>query len=193
MKMADRLSVALHGALDRYRQTMTAADGGFLRLTLFVVRCSGAATAAWGVSVLLGLCEPVWAAISALVISQVRLDETQSCSIGRVLGTLLGIAVSLSVNVIGSKLHVPLPLQMALAVAICAVVTLDLPALRVALWTCPLILLASCSSAPLVKAAERRAVEVVFGALVGLALHLITEILADALVRRRTVNSDPSV
>ena len=185
MKMADRLSVALLGALDRYRENVTLADGGFLRLAVFVIRCSGAATAAWSVSNLLGLCQPVWAAMSALIISQFRLDETRSCSIGRVFGTLLGIAVSLAVSVLASKLHVPLPVQMALAVGICAIVTFDLPALRVALWTCPLILLAHCSAAPMVRAAERRAVEVVLGALVGLTLYWTAEILADALTPNR--------
>ena len=183
MKMDAKLSVALLAALGRQRQKLTVENRGLLRLTAFVIRCSGAATAAWGVSILIGSSDPVWGAMSALIISHVRLEETRSCSIGRVLGTLLGIAVSLSVNVIVAKLHVPvpLPLQMAIAIAICAIATFDLPMLRVAMWTCPVILLASRSSEILMKAAEHRGVEVALGALVGLALHWATEIMTNAL------------
>jgi len=183
MKMDAKLSVALLAALGRQRQKLTVENRRLLRLTAFVMRCSGAATAAWGVSILIGSCEPVWGVMSALIISHLRLDEAQSCSIGRVLGTLLGIAVSLSVNVIVAKLHVPapLPLQMAIAIAICAIATFDLPMLRVAMWICPVILLACRSSAVLITAAEHRGVEVVLGALVGLALHWATEVMTDVL------------
>jgi len=190
MKMADKLSVALPGALNGYRRMVIAAEGRVLRVTGFVIRCSGTAIAAWGVSFLLGLCQPVWASISALVISHCRLDDTRSCSIGRVFGTFLGIAVSLAVTVIASKFHVPLPAQMAVAVAICAIATFDLPSMRVAMWTCPLILLAARTSAPLMKTAQDRGIEVALGALVGLALHWTCEILADAVTGRKALASD---
>jgi hypothetical protein len=82
-----KLSVALLDALGKYRQNATMAG---LHLTALLSRRSGSATAAWEVSPLLGLLVTVWAAISALIISQViRLHDTQSCSMGRICGSLL--------------------------------------------------------------------------------------------------------
>jgi hypothetical protein len=116
-----KLSVALLHALGKYRQNATMAG---LHLTALLSRRSGSATAAWEVSPLLGLLVTVWAAISALIISQViRLHDTQSCSMGRICGSLLGIAISLSVSVIGCTIHVPSATQMVLAVGICTIFT----------------------------------------------------------------------
>jgi hypothetical protein len=113
--------VTFPGTFGKYRQNATMAG---LNLIAFVTRCSGSATAAWEVSPLLGLLVTVWAAISALIISQViRLQDTQSCSMGHICGSLLGIAISLSVSVIGCTIHVPSATQMVLAVGICAIFT----------------------------------------------------------------------
>jgi hypothetical protein len=118
-----KLSVALLGALGKYRQNATMAG---LHLTAFISRCSGSSTAAWEVSPLLGLLVTVWAGMSTLVVSQVKhLHDMQSCSMGRICDSLLGIAISLSVGVLGYKIHVPLAMQMALAVGICAIFTVN--------------------------------------------------------------------
>ena len=81
----------------------------------------------------------VWAAISALIISQViRLHDTQSCSMGRICGSLPGVAISLSVSVIGCTIHVPSATQMVLAVGVCAIFTrLPMPTAKAAdrSWT----------------------------------------------------------
>jgi uncharacterized membrane protein YccC len=157
---------------------------GFPRLAVFVARCSGATTAAWKLSVLFGMSEPVWAAMSALIIAQIRLSDTRLCLQARILGTLLGMAISLSVNAIACRLHAPLVIQVALAVAISAAVAAQWPAFRVAMWTCPVILLATAPATPIVRAAMARGSEVILGALVGLGFHWGAEILIDAVVAR---------
>ena len=44
----------------------------------FVARCSGAATVAYELALSLGLPESLWAAMSALIVSQEQLHETRS-------------------------------------------------------------------------------------------------------------------
>jgi hypothetical protein len=66
-----------------------------LRAVAFVARCSGAATVAYELALSLGLPGAHWAAMSALIVSQERLQETRSSLMGRVLGTLLGIVVTI--------------------------------------------------------------------------------------------------
>lgn len=180
MKMDIKSSVALLGAPGKHT----------LRTAAFVLRCSGAATFAWQLSAVFELSQPVWAAMSALIISQARLHDTRSCLLGRIFGTLLGIAISLSVNVLGCRMHAPIVLQMALAVGICSAVTFDLPAFRVAMWTCPIILLTASCATPVALAALARGSEVILGAIVGLVFHWSAEVLVDAV--RTVLNSRSS-
>jgi hypothetical protein len=65
-----------------------------IRAIAFVIRCSGAATVASELASLLGLLEALWAAMSAVIVSQERLHETRSSLAGRILGTLLGVGVT---------------------------------------------------------------------------------------------------
>ncbi|HUB14130.1 MAG TPA: FUSC family protein [Acetobacteraceae bacterium] len=147
----------------------------------FVIRCAGGATGAYETASLLGLPEPLWAAMSALIVSQERLAETRSSFIGRILGTMLGIAVTVAVNEATSGTGTPIVAQMAVAVAICACVVHWIPSLRVAMWTCPIILLTAQPEAPIVVVALRRGSEVILGAFVGWAFHWIAEAIRGAL------------
>jgi hypothetical protein len=52
-------------------------DEGVWRAVAFVVRCSGAATLAYLAATLVSLPHPVWATMSALVVSQEKLHDTQ--------------------------------------------------------------------------------------------------------------------
>ena len=153
----------------------------------FVVRCAAGATVAWEMASALALPEPGWAAISALIVSQERLQETQSTLKGRLLGTLLGIAVTIVVNEVASRVAGVIAVQIAVAVAICAFITLDRPKLRVAMWTCPIILLTAQSSEPIVTVALQRCSEVILGAMVGAGLHWG----AQSMVEARPVSATP--
>ena len=65
-----------------------------VRVLAFVARCADAASVAYQMATRLGLPEPVWAVISALIVSWERLQDTHSSFTGRILATLLGIAVT---------------------------------------------------------------------------------------------------
>ncbi|GLR56772.1 FUSC family protein [Rhizobium indigoferae] len=153
------------------------------RTLVFIARCSAAATAAYELALLLGLTESVWAAMSAVIVSQERLHETHSSLKGRIFGTLLGIVVTIIVSEVAARQAASVALQMAVSVAICALIAREFPALRVAMWTCPIVLLAVRPSVPIVVVALHRGSEVILGALVGWVFHWGAETLVDAVIR----------
>jgi uncharacterized membrane protein YccC len=150
------------------------------RAIVFVARCSGAATVAYELALSLGLAEAMWAAMSAVIVSQERLHETRSFLKGRILGTLLGIAIAVSVSEATSFWAASTSEQMALAVAVAALVAHRFPQLRVAMWTCLIILLTARPSVPVAVVALHRGGEVILGAVVGWAFHWGTEMVLDA-------------
>ncbi len=140
--------------------------------TNFVVRCAASATLAWYAAVLLQSPHPVWASMSALIVSQETVHATRASVLGRVAGTLIGALVALVVNVAGDHWQLAVPLQLAVAVGICAIIAMGRPAIRVCLWTCPLVLLTTTSTeSPLLTAVYRTA-EVLIGVIIGGLLHL---------------------
>ncbi|MFT4171743.1 MAG: FUSC family protein [Rhodocyclaceae bacterium] len=146
-----------------------------VRLAGFVARCAASAALACWASDALGLSHTVWAAMSALIVSQERIEATRAQVSGRIAGTLIagtliGALVALAVHLfLGPWL--PLTLQVALAAGICAVIASGRPTLRVCLWTCPLVLLTTSPAESPQLTAMSRSVEVLLGALIGGALH----------------------
>jgi len=112
-----------------------------IRLLLFVFRCCGAAIGALAIATAIGLPFPVWSAMSALIVSQDRLNDTKYSLMGRILGTVLGIGVACLVNLFLAPYDASHYLQLALSVGFCAVLAHRFPQLRVSMWTCPLVLL----------------------------------------------------
>ncbi len=155
-----------------------------IRAIAFILRCSGAATVGYELASALGLHEALWAAMSAVIISEEHLHETRSSLLGRIFGTLLGISVTVGVNEVASRLAASTTLQMVVAVGICALIVREFPKLRVAMWTCPIILLTAEPSAPIVLVALRRGSEVLLGAVVGWVFHWGAEVVVDALENR---------
>ena len=153
----------------------------YVRLAAFIVRCTGAGTGAWALAFSVGLAEPVWAAISALVVSQEQLHETRSSLSGRILGTLVGIAVTVLVSKLASSLAAPLAVQIAAAVSVTSLVAYEFPSLRVAMWTCPMILLTASPAVPIAMVALRRGSEVILGAAVGWVFHWAAERVLDGV------------
>ena len=155
-----------------------------IRTIVFIGRCAGAATLAYELASLLGLPDSLWATMVALIVSQERLDQTQSSLTGYILGTLFGIAVTVATSAAASFVAVPMALQIAVSVAVSAVVARAFPKLRVAMWTCPIILLTAQHSEPIPIVALHRGSEVILGAMVGWAFHWAAEILPNALAVR---------
>jgi uncharacterized membrane protein YccC len=127
-----------------------------------------------------GLPNSLWAAISALVVSQEQLSETQSSLAARILGTLIGICVAVAVNVVASYFAAGISMQIAIGVAICSLVARERPALRVCMWTCLIVLLTE-PSVPIAMVALHRGSEVILGALLGGAFHFAAEVAVRAI------------
>jgi uncharacterized membrane protein YccC len=155
-----------------------------IRAIAFILRCSGAATVGYELASALGLHQALWAAMSAVIVSQEHLHETRSTLVGRIFGTLLGIGVTVGVSEAASRIAASTAVQMAVAVGICALIVREFPKLRVAMWTCPIILLTAQTSAPIVLVALRRGSEVLLGAMVGWIFHWGAEVVVDALANR---------
>jgi uncharacterized membrane protein YccC len=138
----------------------------------FICRCAVAGSLAYIVADYIGLHHAVWAPISALAVSQENITATLSSAGGRFVGTLLGAVVALFVHWLGELVNAPLVLQIAAAVAICATYAVGRPALRVCLWTCPLVLVTAPSAGGPDIIAVLRSSEVILGAIVGGFVHL---------------------
>ena len=161
-----------------------------LRAIAFVIRCSGAAMTAYELATLLALPDAVWAAISAVIVSQEKLHDTRSSLAGRILGTMIGIAVSVAVSAMASRAQAAVAMQMAAAVAICALVTRRFPKLRVAMYTCQIVLLNADPSVPVALIALTRAGEVILGAITGYAFHHAAELAMSALADANLMSRD---
>lgn len=150
----------------------------------FIIRCAAAASLAYELARLVGLQHPVWAPISALIVSQESVTATLDSIQGRFVGTFIGLAVALLVNAVGRRIGVPLVLQIGVGVAICASAAMGRPAIRVSLWTCPLILVTAASGPATALVALFRATEVVLGAVVGGGTHILEERIGSAAKAR---------
>jgi uncharacterized membrane protein YccC len=159
-----------------------AAHQSIIRAVGFVVRCSGAATCAYVADIKIGLPHAVWAAISALIVSQERLDDTTSSLAGRIAGTVIGAFIAVAVSLAGTRLSTSVALQIAVAVAVCATIARERPPLRVCMWTAPIVLLTT-SDVPIPIGAAYRASEVILGAVIGGAFHWSAEVLVRRLSR----------
>ena len=143
-------------------------------LLLFSVRCSAAATISYFLAALVGLSFPVWASMSALIVSQERLQETRRSLIGRILGTVLGVIVALAVNFISSVVTgFGMAAEMAISVAICAAIAHEYPSMRVSMWTTPIVLLTATPEVSIFATGFYRGCEVILGSLVGGLCHTL--------------------
>jgi uncharacterized membrane protein YccC len=141
----------------------------------FVVRCSGAATFAYLSALWIGLPHSIWAAMSALIVSQEQLSQTRSALKSYILGTIIGIGIATGVTEVAAAFAPNLTVELAVGVALCAIVAHERPALRVCMWTCPLVLLTADPSASILTVALNRASEVILGALIGGISHWAAE------------------
>ncbi|GJD91651.1 hypothetical protein BHAOGJBA_5199 [Methylobacterium hispanicum] len=152
---------------------------------LFVLRCSLSATAAFLAATAIGLGHPVWALMSALIVSQESLAETHRSLGGRILGTVLGAATAVAVHAgfRGAGLDA-MAVQVAVITAACAVIARERPAIRVCMWTGPLVLLTATPETPIGATALHRGGEVILGGLVAAGLHGAIERAARPVLER---------
>jgi uncharacterized membrane protein YccC len=141
----------------------------------FAARTSLAASAAYAVAALLGLEQPMWAPVSALIVIQGSARGTLRAMAERILGTIAGALAAVAVALPLDALGAPRVVQIALAVALAGAGVAALrPAARVATWTSVIVLTSSITPGhPLTNAAWRMAdvaVGAIVAALVGVAM-----------------------
>jgi len=146
------------------------------RHAAFVLRCSGAASLSYLLGAAVGLQHPVWASISSIIVSQEKLNETNSATLWRLAGTIIGVAVTVAVGSLLIPFGTNTAVQLSCAVALCAAIVRLFPALKVSMWTAPIVLLSGAPSIPLLDTGLYRGAEVLVGGLVGAALHWLAEI-----------------
>lgn len=144
-----------------------------IRSIAFVARCTGAAVLSLVIANRIGLDHPVWASVSALVVSQDKLGDTHRSLTWRVVGTLVGLAVAL---LVAFTMHGARQVMMlAMAVGITASIARLRTELRVSMWTSVIVLLTvPPGGSPLISALAR-AEEVLLGVAVGAVLHWTSE------------------
>ncbi|MEH3105814.1 MAG: FUSC family protein [Sphingomonas fennica] len=141
----------------------------------FVARCTTAAMLAYAAADALGLGHPVWAVVSALIVSQQTVRETRQSYLWRAAGTGMGATVALAAALcLMPDPARPLPATGA-AVTVCAAVARRWPSMRVCLWTAPLVILTANAEHSIAATALQRGGEVLLGGLVGAAIHLVLE------------------
>lgn len=157
---------------------------GALAAAAFVVRCAGAAVLALLIATWMGLDHPVWATVSALVVSQDRLGDTRRTLGWRLVATAIGIGVAVAV---GTVLAATGPgAMLGIAVALCAALARWRGELRLSMWTAAIVLLTVTPGQGIAHAGIARGIEVLIGGLVGAALHQLAEVAVAAAMRRRS-------
>ena len=156
-----------------------------VRHIAFVLRCSAAATGSYLLARAVSLPHPVWAAMSGIIVSQENLTQTHSATVGRLFGTVIGVVIAVAVGHFLVPLHANIAIQMAVAVALAAIVARRYPVVRVCMWTCPIVFLTTDQTTPLLMVGFYRGTEVLVGGLVGAALHWISEKIIAAMTREK--------
>lgn len=152
----------------------------------YAARCVTAAAAALVVARLLGLGHPVWAIVSALVVSQQQIADTRRSLGGRVIGTMIGVLTGLAAGTVVAALPDPQLSGVVMATVVCAIIARRYPAWRACLWTAPIVLLTATAAEPLVRTAFHRAAEVLLGGAIGAATHELATWAGAVIARRRS-------
>lgn len=133
-----------------------------------------------------GLGHPVWAVVSALVVSQDSAADTRRSFLWRVAATAIGLAVAIGVgSVLPGGGNAP-ALQLAVAITLCGGVARRWPALRVCMWTAPIVLMTTLPGDTVARTAMERGSEVLLGAAIAVVLHAAI----DAALARVTPPAD---
>jgi uncharacterized membrane protein YccC len=173
----------------RLRSFRRRIDERLLQGVAFAARCSGAATCAYFVANLIGLPHPLWATISALMVPQEKLADTNASFWGYILGTLVGIGAGGMASVAASRFAINMAGQIALSVGLCAILARVWPSTRVCMWTGPIVLLTAEPALPVTHAAFYRGSEALLGAFVGAVFHWAAEMVVLPIVHQATLKT----
>jgi uncharacterized membrane protein YgaE (UPF0421/DUF939 family) len=154
----------------------------------FVFRCSGAATLSFLLAQAVGLPHPVWAAMTGVIVGQEKLGDTRQATLGRFVGTLLGVAIAVLIGLPAEWAGAGNAVKIALSVALAAVIARRHPLVKVCMWTCPIVFLTATPGLPLWHVGLNRGAEVMLGGVVGTLLHLLVEIMIGKIVYHRVVD-----
>lgn len=152
-----------------------------LSTAAFVLRCTGAAVLALLVATWAGLDHPVWATVSALVVSQDRLGDTRRTLGWRLVATAAGIGVAVGVGSVLAGAGAAVVL--GVVVAICAALARWRGDLRLSMWTAAIVLMTVTPGQTIAHAGFARGIEVLIGGLIGAALHQVAEVVVLSRVR----------
>ena len=152
----------------------------------FVLRCSAAATIGYALASSCGLLHPVWASISGIIVSQDKLNQTESAVVWNFAGTLVGIVVAVATGSLIALTEAGIAVQTGVSVAICSGLVRRWPDLKVAMWTASIIFFGHDPAQSLLAAGYWRGCEVLLGGLVGAALHRVAEWIIVFIERNRT-------
>lgn len=172
------------------KPVFSMSPGNNAEMGWFAARCSATTVLSYVLAQRLGLPYPVWAPISALIVSQENLKTTWHAVTGRIFGTCLGVVIALMVARLGQFMALSEWIQLSIGAAACAVCAKGRPALRVCLWTCPLVLLTQTPSLPTEMTGFFRGSEVIVGALVGGGVHLVEDWLKRIFIWARSYDPD---
>ena len=136
-------------------------------LVVFVARCTAAATIAYLSARAVGLPHPLWTCIFALVGSQDSETKIFKTIGGRIGGTVIGVVVAIAVGAVTYRLKLDLVWQIAVAVAIWAVLAWGRPAIQLCMWTAPIIFLSASPTESIASVGFYRGCEVILGILIG--------------------------
>lgn len=140
-----------------------------------MLRCSAAATLSFLLAQAVGLPHPVWAAMTGVIVSQEKLGDTRQATVGRFVGTLLGVVIAVVIGTLAQRTGAGAAAEIAIAVALAAVAARHHPAIKVCMWTCPIVFLTATPGTPLWEVGLFRGAEVLLGGATGAALHVLAE------------------
>lgn len=133
-----------------------------------------------------GLDHPIWAVVSALVVSQDSAADTRRSFLWRVAATAIGLVVAIGVGSVvpGDAAHPTL--RLVVAITACAAIARHWPALRVCMWTSAIVLMTTQPGRTVAQTGLERGSEVLLGAAIAVLVHAVLEGILVRLARRPT-------
>lgn len=153
------------------------SDPNRLRDSLFILRVTIAAAVSYVIAAGLRLDYPSWASVSAIIVSQESLTATRTAAIQRLMGTLAGVAIAMATGVLIQQITLGTVWQMSAGVAVACWIARKWPAMKVAMWTVPIVYLSNQTDPSPVSDGLWRGLEVLVGGLTGAVAHFIVDIL----------------